>query len=122
MTEEKKKQEDGRRKEKRGEKRRREEYANHVSSQLSLPASQLPVLAARILTDRPYGFIMRHTHKHKPTHTMHEDAPALHKLITRHTHKHIHKHYTHRCKHSHGEEEVCDELNERSEEEDVMAR
>lgn len=57
----------------------RQEYATHVSSQNSLPTSQLPVLAARILTDRPYGFIIRHTHtqKHKPTHIMHEDIAIL---------------------------------------------
>lgn len=103
-----------RRKEMRGEKRRRRKgYATHVSSQRSLPASQLPVLAARILTDRPYGFIMRHTNK---THT--PCTPASTNSYT---------HLRHACalrqtQVQGEEEEVCDKLNEGSEEEDVMAR
>lgn len=63
----------GGRKEMRGE---REEVRSmplmyHLSA---LPASQFPVLAACIVTDRPYGFIMRQTQTQ--THTMHEDTPA----------------------------------------------
>lgn len=67
----------------RGEKRRRKEYATHVSSQRALPASQLPVLAARILTDRPYGFIMRHTHTNTDPHT-----PCMRAHQPRRTHNH----------------------------------
>ena len=70
-----------RREEEEEEKRRRKEYATHVSSR-SLPASQLPVLAARILTDRPYGFIMRHTNTHTHTHA------CLDELITIHSSEH----------------------------------
>lgn len=47
-----------------GERRRRKGHAAHVSS---LPWSQHRVLAARSLTDRPYGFIMTHTHTHTLT-------------------------------------------------------
>lgn len=53
----------------RAEKRIREEHATHISSQRWLPALGAVALAARIITDRPYGFIMRHAHKPRRTRT-----------------------------------------------------
>lgn len=65
-------------------------------------------------------------HPHPPNNTHKQGHTTLNKLITIHTLKQSGTHtqtlHTHRCKHLQGKEEVCDELNEGSEEEDVMAR
>ena len=54
----------------------------------ALPASQLSVLAARILTDRPYGFIMRHTHTHMPQRTHNTHTHTFEDAFRAHTHTH----------------------------------